>query len=302
MSKSIRSRRSITRTASRAGAVVERLEQRFAMAANCGCGAAVEPSVTQTETEPAAFVATPEVSATRSGAVRPGATVDTSRLSGLVGSVAAARSGSVTSRLTRAMSLNEPRQVAGAWREGAYLGGTVFRDPFPGDCPVRPCLASNGISFRLGPDLQGRPNVMSNLRISFLATLIKTDGTGTREGRVIDFNYTAPEPLRDDLEITPVLELVPGRRAQTFEFQVRGGFNNEHIFVVELKLNWNNQTKRFTASMKATSDVIDGEYYMARTYPAGRAGVVLASGPSRVVRDAAGLIVGVSGAVRRTGA
>ena len=141
---------------------------------------------------------------------------------------------------------------------------------------------------------------MSQLRISFLATLIKADGT--REGKVIDFNYTAPEPLRDDLEITPVLELVPGRRAQTFEFQVRGGFNNEHIFVVELKLNWNNQTKRFTASMKATSDVIEGQYYTARTYPAGRAGVVLASGPARVVRDAAGLIVGVSGAVRRTGA
>ena len=165
---------------------------------------------------------------------------------------------------------------------------------------MRPCLAANGISFRLGPDLQGRPNVMSQLRISFLATLIKADGT--REGKVIDFNYTAPEPLRDDLEITPVLELVPGRRAQTFEFQVRGGFNNEHIFVVELKLNWNNQTKRFTASMKATSDVIEGQYYTARTYPAGRAGVVLASGPARVVRDAAGLIVGASGAVRRMGA
>lgn len=300
MSKSIRSRRSITRATSRLGAEVEKLEQRFAMSANCGCGAGVEPSVTQTETEPAALVATPEVSATRSGAVRPGATVDTSRLSGVAGGNAAARRGWISSPLTRAMSRNEPRQVAGAWREGAYLGGTVFRDPFPGDCPVRPCLAANGISFRLGPDLQGRPNVMSNLRISFLATLIKEDGT--REGRVIDFNYTAPEPLRDDLEITPVLELVPGRRAQTFEFQVRGGFNNEHIFVVELKLNWNNQTKRFTASMKATSDVIAGEYYTARTYPAGRAGVVLASGPARVVRDAAGLIVGVSGAVRRTGA
>ena len=300
MSKSIRSRRSNTRTASRVGAVVERLEQRFAMAANCGCGAAVEPSVTQTETEPGALVAAPEVSATSSAAARPGATVDTSRLSGLAGGNAVARRGWISSPLTRAMSRNEPRQVAGAWREGAYLGGTVFRDPFPGDCPVRPCLAANGISFRLGPDLQGRPNVMSNLRISFLATLHKEDGT--REGKVIDFNYTAPEPLRDDLEITPILELVPGRRAQTFEFQVRGGFNNEHIFVVELKLNWNNQTKRFTASMKATSDVIAGEYYTARTYPAGRAGVVLASGPARVVRDAAGLIVGVSGAVRRTGA
>ena len=295
-----RSRASITRAASRIARDVEKLEQRFAMAADCGCAAAVDPSVTQTETEPAALVATPEVSATRSGAVRPGATVDTSRLSGVAGGNAAARRGWISSPLTRAMSRNEPRQVAGAWREGAYLGGTVFRDPFPGDCPVRPCLAANGISFRLGPDLQGRPNVMSQLRISFLATLIKADGT--REGKVIDFNYTAPEPLRDDLEITPVLELVPGRRAQTFEFQVRGGFNNEHIFVVELKLNWNNQTKRFTASMKATSDVIEGQYYTARTYPAGRAGVVLASGPARVVRDAAGLIVGASGAVRRMGA
>jgi len=300
MSKSIRSRRSNTRTASRVGAVVERLEQRFAMAANCGCGAAVEPSVTQTETEPAALVAAPEVAATSSAAARPGATVDTSRLSGLAGGNAVARRGWISGPVTRAMSRNEPRLAAGAWREGAYLGGTVFRDPFPGDCPVRPCLAANGISFRLGPDLQGRPNVMSNLRISFLATLHKEDRT--REGKVIDFNYTAPEPLRDDLEITPVLELVPGRRAQTFEFQVRGGFNNEHIFVVELKLNWNNQTKRFTASMKATSDVIEGQYYTARTYPAGSAGVVLASGPARVVRDAAGLIVGVSGAVRRTGA
>ena len=300
MRKRVQCRRSITRTASRVGVEVERLEQRFAMAVDCGCGAAVDPTVAPTEPEPAALVAPPEAAAARSQDVQFAQAVDTRRLPVTTsGAVSAVRRGWLDSPVARSLSRNEPRQVAGAWREGAYLGGTVFRDPFPGDCPVRPCLAANGISFRLGPDLQGRPNVMSQLRISFLATLIKADGT--REGKVIDFNYTAPEPLRDDLEITPVLELVPGRRAQTFEFQVRGGFNNEHIFVVELKLNWNNQTKRFTASMKATSDVIEGQYYTARTYPAGRAGVVLASGPARVVRDAAGLIVGASGAVRRTG-
>lgn len=299
MRKSARSRRSITRAGSRLRVEVETLERRFAMAANCGCGAAVDPVVTQNETEPAAIVATPEVAALRSSDVRLGATVDTSRLSGLAGAGGAARRGWVASPLTRALSRNEPRQAAASWRAGSYLGGTVFRDPFPGDCAVRPCLAANGISFRLMPDLEGRPNVMTNLRISFLATLIKADGT--REGKVINFSDTAPEPLRDDLEITPPLELVPGRRVQTFNFQVRGGFANENIFDVELKLAWNNQTKRFTSSMKATSDVIEGQYYSARTYPGSRPGVVLASGPSRVVYDAAGLLVGVSGAVRRTG-
>ena len=301
MSKSIRSRRSITRTASRAGAVVERLEQRFAMAANCGCGAAVEPSVTQTETEPAALVATPEVSATRSGAVRPGATVDTSRLSGLVGSVAAARSGSVTSRLTRAMSLNEPRQVTRLWTAGAYVGGRTFRDPFarPGDCPGGPCQFTNTISFRLGPDVEGRPNVITNLKIGFLATLRKADGT--REGRAIYFSDTPVEPAVDEYDVTPPLELESRRGTQTLRFQVRDAGGSGVLFTVELKLTWNNQTKRFTSSMKAATDIIEGQYYSARTYPANTPGVMLASGPARVIYEA-GVAVGASGAIRRTGA
>jgi len=306
MRKLVQCRRSITRTASRVGVEVERLEQRFAMAVDCGCGAAVDPTVAPTEPEPAALVVPPEASAARSQDVQFAQAIDTRRLPvPTSGAVSAVRRGWLNSPVARSLSRNEPRQVAGGWRAGAYLGGKIFKSPFPEtwDCESwtrygRPCLSANSISFRLGPDLQGRPNVLSQLRISFAATLIAADGRLSE--RHITFSDEAPEPLRDDIEITPVLDLVPGRRDQTFEFQVRGGFNNDFIFVVELKLNWNNKTKRFTASMKATSDLIEGQYLQARTYPAGTRGVVLASGPARVVRDAAGVIVGASGAVRRT--
>lgn len=295
-----RSRSTISKGASRISREIEKLEQRFAMAADCGCAAAVDPSTTPTEPEPAAIVAPPEAAAARSQDVRIAATVDTNRLSGLAGGAAAARRGWLNSPVARSLSRNEPRQAAGLWSAGAYLGGRTFRDPFarPGDCPGGPCQATNSISFRLGPDINGRPNVITNLRIQFLATLRLPDGT--REGRVINFSDTPPDPSIDEFDVTPPLELESRRGTQTLRFQVRDPGSSSPLFTVELKLTWNNQTRRFTASMKAATEIIEGRYYSARTYPGGTAGALLAAGPPRIIYDA-GVAVGASGAMRRTG-
>ena len=302
-------RRSITRTASRVGVEVERLEQRFAMAVDCGCGAAVDPTVAPTEPEPAALVVPPEASAARSQDVQFAQAIDTSRLPVPTSGAVSAVRGWLNSPVARSLSRNEPRQATGLWSAGAYVGGRTFRYPvalvrpdFPGppSLPVNQNRVTDGIRFRVGLDGEGRPNRITDLRIQFLATLHKADGT--REGRVIYFSDAAiTGPVRDEFDFAPSLTLQPRGGTQTFEFNWRdsGGFN-DHLFFVELKLTWNNRTKTFTASMNAESDEIEGQSLVARTYPGGRRGVVLASGPARVVRDAAGVIVGASGAVRRT--
>jgi len=302
-----RSRSTISKGASRISREIEKLEQRFAMAADCGCAAAVDPSTTPTEPEPAAIVAPPEAAAARSQDVRIAATVDTSRLSGLAGGAAAARRGWVTSSLTREISRNEPRQAVGRWREGAYVGGRTFRTPLalilPEDRGHPRPQATDGIRFRVGLDGEGRPNRITDLRIQFLATLHKADGT--REGRVINFSDAAlTGPVRDEFDFAPSLTLQPRGGTQTFQFNWRdsGGFN-DHLFFVELKLTWNNRTKTFTASMKAESDEIEGQSLVARTYPGGQRGVVLASGPRRDPIYVDGVLLGYgSGAMRRTGA
>ncbi|MFM8539206.1 MAG: hypothetical protein ACKOES_14240 [Planctomycetaceae bacterium] len=313
MRKRVQCRRSITRTASRVGVEVERLEQRFAMAVDCGCGAAVDPTVAPTEPEPAALVVPPEVAAARSQGVQFAQAIDTRRLPvPTSGAVSAVRRGWFNSPVARSLSQNEPRQATGLWSAGAYVGGRTFRYPvalvrpdFPGppSLPVNQNRVTDGIRFRVGLDGEGRPNRITDLRIQFLATLHKADGT--REGRVIYFSDAAlTGPVRDEFDFAPSLTLQPRGGTQTFEFNWRdsGGFN-DHLFFVELKLTWNNRTKTFTASMKAESDEIEGQSLVARTYPGGQRGVVLASGPRRDPIYVDGVLRGYrSGAMRRTGA
>jgi len=301
-----RSRASITKAASRVARDVEKLEQRFAMAVDSGCGSAVDPTIAPTEPESAAIVAPPEAAAARSQDVRIAATVDTSRLPVATSeAVSAVRRGWLNSPVARSLSRNEPRQAAGLWSAGAYVGGRSFRYPLalvlPEDRGRPRPLVTDSISFRLGPDINGRPNVITNLRIQFLATLRLPDGT--REGRVINFSDTPPDPSVDEFDVTPPLELESRRGAQTLRFQVRDPGGLSPLFTVELKLTWNNQTRRFTASMKAATEIIEGRYYSARTYPGGTAGVLLASGPSRDPIYVDGVLLGYgSGAMRRTGA
>jgi len=325
MRKRVQCRRSITRTASRVGVEVERLEQRFAMAVDCGCGAAVDPTVAPTEPEPAALVVPPEAAAARSQDVQFAQAIDTRRLPvPTSGAVSAVRRGWLNSPVARSLSRNEPRQVAGLWSAGAYVGGRSFRlpevlvDPEDRGRP-RPVI-TDSISFRLGPDINGRPNVITNLKIQFLATLRLPDGT--RQGRVIYFSDTLPTgcdvnapnpdlgiiycpggvPSFDEFDVTPPLELESRRGTQTFRFQVRDPRGLSSLYTVELKLKWNNQAPRFTASMKAATEY-EGQYYSARTYPGGTEGVLLASGPSRNPIYVGGGLLGYgSGAMRRTGA
>lgn len=301
-----RSRSTISKGASRISREIEKLEQRFAMAVDSGCGAAVDPTVVPTEAEPAAIVAPPEAAAARSQAAGLVQAIDTSRLPGpSAGAASGARHGWLNSSVVRSLSRNEPRQAAGFWSAGAYVGGRSFRYPLalvlPEDRGRPRPLVTDGISFRLGPDINGRPNVITNLRIQFLATLRNPDGT--REGRVINFSDTPPDPMVDEFDVTPPLELESRRGTQTLRFQVRDVGGLSPLFTVELKLTWNNQTRRFTASMKAATEIIEGRYYSARTYPGGTAGVFLASGPSRDPIYVDGVLLGYgSGAMRRTGA